>query len=66
MHKKTEDRGTYVPNGDNGWTISQLPEQCHRVQCFIPKTRGERDTDTLQFSPLEGPFSKIKINEFLR
>ena len=52
VHKKTENRGSWAPTGDNSCTIGQLPE--HRcVGYVITKTRGERDTDTLQFPPMK-------------
>lgn len=66
LHKKPADRGTWAPNGDDGWAIGPSPEHYRCLKYFITKTRVVRDTDTLEFFPREIPYSKVTLDDFLR
>ena len=55
IHEKPTLRGTWSPHGVKGWYLgpSMNHYRCHHV--FITKTRGERDSDCVDFFPHNTP-----------
>ena len=51
VHEKPSSRASWDPHGVEGWYIGPALDsyRCYRV--WIPSTRGERDTDTLEWFP---------------
>ena len=66
VHDKADKQSTWPPNGETGWTIGPSPEHYRCLKCFFPKTRSERDSDTVEFFPHEIPFPKVNTDDFLR
>ena len=66
VHSKTNQRGSWSPNGEEGWTIGYSPEHYRCIKVYFPKTRSERDCDTITFFPTVIPYPEVKIDDFLR
>ena len=54
IHETPQQRRTWDFHGKEGWYIGTAPlhYQCYRI--YIPETRGERITKTVQFYPYNG------------
>ena len=65
-HTNPDVRKSWQLNGEQGWSIgpSMLHYRC--IRCFFPKTRSERDTNTVTFFPKAIPFPEIKLDDFLK
>ena len=55
VHETPNNRRTCPPHGVDGWYLGTAPEhyQCHRV--YIPRTRAERISKTVDFFPHDCP-----------
>jgi hypothetical protein len=53
VHERTTQQGrtTFSNHGVIGWTIGPALDQYRHWECFIPKTRGTRVSDTVVFLP---------------
>ena len=63
---KPNNRPTYAPNGEEGWSIGFSPEHYRCIKCYFPKTRSERNVDTVTFFSAAIPFPKVNLDDFLR
>ena len=63
---KPNNRPTYAPNGEEGWSVGFSPQHYRCIRCYFPKTRSERNVDTVTFFPAAIPFPKVSLNDFLR
>ena len=50
VHEKTDKRGTWAYHSVDGWYLSTSPIHYRTHLCHIKETRGERLTDTIQFT----------------
>ena len=50
IHEKTDKRGTRAYHSVYGWYLATSPEHYQTHLCHIKSTKGERFTDTVQFS----------------
>ena len=66
VHAKVSQRGSWSPNGEEGWTISYSPEHYRCIKVYFPKTRSERDCDTITFFPTVIPYPEVKLEHFLK
>ena len=46
---KPQNRATYALNGEEGWSIGFSPEHYRCIKVYFPKTRSERNIDTVTF-----------------
>ena len=51
VHKKPVARSIWAFNGEYGWTIGPEMEQYIHIKHYSPKTKSERNVDTVTFSP---------------
>lgn len=65
-HSKPTVRATWSLNGEQGWTIGPSLEHYRCIKVFFPKTRKERDVDTVTFFPTVIPFPQLKTVDFLK
>ena len=51
IHNRPNDRASWIPHGEDGWYIGPSMEcyRCHKS--YIPKTRVERISETVDFFP---------------
>ena len=66
VHMKPQNRATYALNGEEGWSIGFSPEHYRCLKVYFPKTRSERNVDTVTFFPAAIPFPQVKLDDFLR
>ena len=66
VHLKPNQRGTWAPNGEEGWTVGYCPDHYRCIKVYFPKTRSERNCDTITFFPTVIPYPEVKIDNFLR
>ena len=66
VHLKPEERPTWSPNGEEGWTVGPSLDHYRCIRCYFPLTRSERNCDTVTFYPNVIPFPKITTDNFLR
>ena len=59
VHFKTSQRGTWVPNGKEGWTVGYSPEHYRCSKVYFTKTRIERDCETITFYPTVIPYPDV-------
>ena len=50
-HERVEDRGTWADHGVKGYFIGPVKHHYQNYRVYIPATRGERTTDTIEFFP---------------
>ena len=50
VHEKTDKRSTWAYQSVDGWYLATSPEHYRTHLCHIKSTKGERFTDTAQFS----------------
>ena len=51
IHKKTDQRASWVPHGVNGWYLGPAMESYRCYKVWVRKTNAERITDTLAWIP---------------
>ena len=51
MHNRTNYLTLWAPHGEYGWYIGPAMEHYSCLKAYIPKTRVERISDTVEFSP---------------
>ena len=51
MNNITNYRASWAPHGEDGWYIGPAMEHCRCHKSYIPKTRAERISDTVDFFP---------------
>ena len=66
VHLKPEERSTWSPNGEVAWSIGPSFDHYRCIKCFFPKTRSERDCDTITFIPHVVPFPRVTTEDFLK
>ena len=66
VHMKPNNRNTWAPNGEEGWTVGYSLEHYKCIQAYFPNTRSERHVDTVTFSPAVVPFSHVNLEGLLR
>ena len=49
-HERAQDRGTWADHGVKGYFIGPAKHHYRNYRVYIPATRGERTTDTIEFS----------------
>ena len=65
-HEAADQRPTWGPNGEDGWTIGPSTEHYRCIRCYFPKTRSERNVKTVTFFPHKINFPKVTTDDFLR
>ena len=65
-HTKVEKRAIWEEHGKSGWYIGPSMEHYCCVKVFFPKTRSERNIDTVIFFPAKLTFPDFKTNDFLK
>ena len=66
VHDKPTARKSFDPRGTDGWYVGPAPEHYRCVQCYIPRTRSIRVSDTVTFFPHRIPFPEVKLEDFIR
>ena len=51
IHNRPNDCASWEPHGEYGWYILSAIEHCRCHKVYIPKTRAERISDTVEFPP---------------
>ena len=64
-HRKPNNRGTWELNGEVGWYVGPAMHHYRCVNCYFPRTKTERNCDTVTFFPAEIPFPRVKLQDFL-
>ena len=64
-HIKPNQRGAWELNGEFGWYVGPSLNHYRCVKYYFPRTRVERDCDTVTFFPTAVPFPEIKLKDFL-
>ena len=65
-HAKPTNRSSWAPHGDEGWYVGPSMHHYRCVNCYFPKTRSQRDVDTVTFFPKVVPFPEVKTDDFLK
>ena len=50
-HERTQERGTWVDHGVKGYFIRPAKHYYRNYRVYIPVTRGQRTTDTIELFP---------------
>ena len=58
-HKRAQEQGTWSDHGVKRYFIGQAKHYYHNYRVYIPKTRGERTTDTIEFFQEHVQMSKV-------
>ena len=66
IHEKPSNRTSWATRGTDAWYIGPALEHYRCVQCYDPKTRAIRISDTVQYFPQVVPFPKITTEDLLR
>jgi hypothetical protein len=51
IHERPQERGTWADHGVTGFYIGPAMHHFRNYQCYIPSTRGERVSNTVEFFP---------------
>ena len=51
VHERAQERGTWTDHGVKGYFIGPAKHHYRNYRVYIPATRGERTTDTIEFFP---------------
>ena len=62
MFEAPANRRTWAPHGVDGWYIGTAPKHYRCYQVYIPKTRAEHTSKTVQFFPHQCPVPKTSSN----
>jgi hypothetical protein len=65
-HSKPTARETWAPNGEEGWYIGPSLNHYRCVNCYYPRTRAERHTDTVVFFPSTVKLPEVGLKDFLK
>ena len=65
-HIKPNNRGTWELNGEVGWYVGPSMRHYRCVKCYFPRTKTDRDCDTVTFFPTSVPFPQVKLVDFLK
>ena len=65
-HAKPDNRASWAPHGDEGWYVGPSMDHYRCVNCYFPKTRSQRDVDTVTFFPKVVNFPAVKAEDFLK
>ena len=65
-HAKPDNRASWAPHGDEGWYVGPSMDHYRCVNCYFPKTRSQRDVDTVTFFPKVVTFPEVKTEDFLK
>ena len=55
VHEKPSTRKSWAVKGQQGWYLGPFIEHCRCHHVYITKTRGERDSDCVEFPPHNTP-----------
>ena len=50
-HERAQEQGTWADHGMKGYFIGPAKHHYRNYRVYIPKTRGERTIDTIEFFP---------------
>ena len=64
-HKRAQERATWADHGVKGYFIGPAKHHYRNNRVYIPKTRGERTTDTIEFFPEHIQMSQISSEDRL-
>ena len=65
-HNKPNHRATWALNGEQGWTVGPAPDHYRCITCYFPRTRAERQCDTITYFPTVITYPKVNIEDHLR
>ena len=66
VHAKPQQRATWDPNGKLGWYIGPAMHHYRCMNCYLPATRAEIETDTITFIPHTIAIPEMQLDDFLR
>ena len=66
VHLKPDQVSTYGVHVLDGWYIGPSLEHYRCLKCYIPETKGTRDSDTVEFFPSKFPLPHITTDDYLR
>ena len=55
VHETPAVRGSWAPHGVEGWYVGHAPQHYRCYRCYIPKTRAERISRSVEFFPHSTP-----------
>ena len=61
---KPKKRASWTPNVEEGWYIGLSLDHYRCVNFYFPRTRVERNVDTVIFVPYTVPFPAVKTDDF--
>ena len=50
-HNLPNNRPSWGPNGEEGWTVGFSPDHYRCIRCYFPSTKSEQDVSTVTFFP---------------
>ena len=65
-HTHPSIRASWQMHGEQGWSIGPSLQHYRCIKCFFPKTRSERDVNTVTFFPKAIKFPEIHLDDFLK
>ena len=63
VHETPDVRSSWAPHGVNGFYIGPSLEHYRCYKCYIPSTRRERDSDTVEFFPSDSDLPFLSSND---
>ena len=66
VHVKPKERNSWDQHGRDGWYIGPALEHYRCVRVYIPTTRAEVDSDTVQFFQHDTPLPQTTTADFLK
>ena len=63
-HTHPSHRKSWQLNGEEGWAIGPSLNHYRCISCYFPKTRSERDSNTVTFFQKEISFPEIHLDDF--
>ena len=65
VHLKPHQRKSFGAHGIDGWYVGPSRNYYRCYKCWIRKTGGTRDADTVEFFPQQIPFPKVSPDDYL-
>ena len=66
VHSKPDQRASWAYHGELGWYIGPSLTHYRCVRCYIPETRREKDTDTVQYFSHDNSIPTTTIDDHLK
>jgi hypothetical protein len=63
LHEKPNKRNSWSPAGIDGWYIGPSMDHYRCYKCYIPRTKGFRDCDTVDFFPKHTTLKPLTMQE---